>query len=223
MLRDGGELCVCDLAWILERAQNLVSHHLRALRAGGLVDYRRDGKMALYTLTGRGQAVLELVECNFGFSNVPPAGQVARIMPGAPVGGIVGRDSPAWAAEQEACKDDNREKLREPPGAQRRHLFVVVDGSSGTAFSAASQGLVGRLPELCDPITTVWVAGSARVLVTTPPGGWEEHVIPQEVFDDPDHWIEPEPERRPRRSSDRGSWSGRAQLLQNDCHGALLL
>ncbi len=60
-LRNGGELCVCDLAWILERAQNLVSHHLRALREAGLVDYRRDGKMALYSLTERGQALLELV------------------------------------------------------------------------------------------------------------------------------------------------------------------
>lgn len=61
-LREGGELCVCDLAWVLERAQNLVSHHLRALRAGGLVDYRRDGKMALYSLTERGQALLEPVD-----------------------------------------------------------------------------------------------------------------------------------------------------------------
>src|SRR5437870_3028532 len=32
-LRDGGELCVCDLSWIVERAENLVSHHVRALRA----------------------------------------------------------------------------------------------------------------------------------------------------------------------------------------------
>jgi DNA-binding transcriptional ArsR family regulator len=55
------ELCVCDLAWIVERAQNLVSHHLRALRAAGLVDYRRDGKMALYSLTDQGRALLELV------------------------------------------------------------------------------------------------------------------------------------------------------------------
>jgi ArsR family transcriptional regulator, lead/cadmium/zinc/bismuth-responsive transcriptional repressor len=60
-LRNGGELCVCDLAWIVERAQNLVSHHLRVLRAGGFVDYRRDGKMALYSLTERGEALLELV------------------------------------------------------------------------------------------------------------------------------------------------------------------
>jgi len=61
-LGDAPELCVCDLAWIIERAQNLVSHHLRALRAARLVDYRRDGKMALYSLTAEGRALLELVD-----------------------------------------------------------------------------------------------------------------------------------------------------------------
>jgi DNA-binding transcriptional ArsR family regulator len=60
-LRDGSELCVCDLAWIVERAENLVSHHVRALRAAGLADYRRDGKMALYSLTDSGRALLEAV------------------------------------------------------------------------------------------------------------------------------------------------------------------
>jgi DNA-binding transcriptional ArsR family regulator len=60
-LRDGGELCVCDLAWIAERAENLVSHHLRALRVAGLADYRRDGKMALYSLTVRGRTLLDVV------------------------------------------------------------------------------------------------------------------------------------------------------------------
>jgi ArsR family transcriptional regulator, lead/cadmium/zinc/bismuth-responsive transcriptional repressor len=58
-LRDGGELCVCDLAWIAERAENLVSHHLRVLRAAGLADYRRAGKMALYSLTPSGHALLD--------------------------------------------------------------------------------------------------------------------------------------------------------------------
>jgi ArsR family transcriptional regulator, lead/cadmium/zinc/bismuth-responsive transcriptional repressor len=58
-LREGGELCVCDLAWIVERAENLVSHHLRALRAAELADYRRDGKMALYSLTECGHALLD--------------------------------------------------------------------------------------------------------------------------------------------------------------------
>lgn len=52
------ELCVCDLAWIAERSQNLVSHHLRALRASGLVESRREGKMVLYALTSAGRALL---------------------------------------------------------------------------------------------------------------------------------------------------------------------
>jgi len=57
-LRDGGELCVCDLAWVVERAQNLVSHHVRRLKAAGLVGSRRDGKMVMYALTARGEQVL---------------------------------------------------------------------------------------------------------------------------------------------------------------------
>ncbi len=60
-LREGGELCVCDLAWISERAQNLVSHHLRVLRSHGLVSSRRDGKMVMYSLTGTGLALLGAV------------------------------------------------------------------------------------------------------------------------------------------------------------------
>jgi len=50
-LRDAGELCGCDLAWISERPQNLVSHHLRALRGEGLASSRREGKIVFYSLT----------------------------------------------------------------------------------------------------------------------------------------------------------------------------
>jgi DNA-binding transcriptional ArsR family regulator len=60
-LRDGGELCVCDLSWVAERAENLVSHHVRALRAAGLVSSRRDGKMVMYGLTDRGHALVDVV------------------------------------------------------------------------------------------------------------------------------------------------------------------
>lgn len=56
---DGGrELCVCDLAWIAERPRALVSHHMRQLRHAGLVDARKEGKMTMYRLTGRGEDLL---------------------------------------------------------------------------------------------------------------------------------------------------------------------
>jgi DNA-binding transcriptional ArsR family regulator len=56
-----GELCVCDLAWVAERAENLVSHHVRALRTARLVRSRRDGKMVMYSLTEAGHALLNSV------------------------------------------------------------------------------------------------------------------------------------------------------------------
>ena len=55
------ELCVCDLSWIAERAQNLVSHHVRVLRGAGLVRSRRDGKMVMYALTETGRALVGAV------------------------------------------------------------------------------------------------------------------------------------------------------------------
>jgi DNA-binding transcriptional ArsR family regulator len=60
-LVDGDELCVCDLAWIVERAQNLVSHHVRALRSAGVVSSRREGKMVMYRLTAEGAALTRAV------------------------------------------------------------------------------------------------------------------------------------------------------------------
>jgi DNA-binding transcriptional ArsR family regulator len=58
---DGEELCVCDLAWISARAQNLVSHHLRALKTRGLVSSRRSGKLVMYSLTENGLSLLSAV------------------------------------------------------------------------------------------------------------------------------------------------------------------
>ncbi len=60
-LRDVDELCVCDLSWIMERSQNLVSHHVRALRDQGVVRSRREGKMVMYALTDEGRELLGFV------------------------------------------------------------------------------------------------------------------------------------------------------------------
>lgn len=55
------ELCVCDLAWVVERPQNLVSHHLRLLRAAGMVQARREGKLVMCSLTDRGRHIIGAV------------------------------------------------------------------------------------------------------------------------------------------------------------------
>ncbi|MEE2056694.1 ArsR/SmtB family transcription factor [Rhodococcus artemisiae] len=60
-LRAGDELCVCDLAWVVGQAQNLVSHHLRQLKSAGLVTSRRQGRLVMYTLTTRGTALVDAV------------------------------------------------------------------------------------------------------------------------------------------------------------------
>lgn len=44
------ELCVCDLATILEITPSAVSHQLRLLRNARLVKYRRSGKNAYYSV-----------------------------------------------------------------------------------------------------------------------------------------------------------------------------
>ena len=62
------ELCVCDLAWVSERAENLVSHHLRVLRHAGLVTSRRAGKMVLYAMTDDGRRLLTAVQAQEGIS-----------------------------------------------------------------------------------------------------------------------------------------------------------
>lgn len=60
-LRQGGELCVCDLAWVLGRPENLVSHHARLLRRAGLARSRREGKMVLYSLTEAGAVLVDAI------------------------------------------------------------------------------------------------------------------------------------------------------------------
>jgi DNA-binding transcriptional ArsR family regulator len=46
---EAGELCVCDLAATVDMSDSNVSHHLRVLRAHGLVRARRAGKMVFYS------------------------------------------------------------------------------------------------------------------------------------------------------------------------------
>jgi len=67
-LREGEELCVCDLGWITSRAENLVGHHLRVLRVAGLAESRRDGKIVFYSLTATGR---HLVDAHLAAAEAP--------------------------------------------------------------------------------------------------------------------------------------------------------
>lgn len=44
------ELCVCDVANIIDSSLATASHHLRLLRNMGLAKYRKEGKMVFYSL-----------------------------------------------------------------------------------------------------------------------------------------------------------------------------
>ncbi|MEQ2525205.1 transcriptional regulator [Robertmurraya yapensis] len=44
------ELCVCDVANIIGSSVATASHHLRTLHKQGIVKYRKEGKLAFYSL-----------------------------------------------------------------------------------------------------------------------------------------------------------------------------
>lgn len=44
------EMCVCDIAQLLNMSQSAISHQLRVLKQAQLVKYRREGKTVFYSL-----------------------------------------------------------------------------------------------------------------------------------------------------------------------------
>lgn len=44
------EMCVCDIANLLNMSQSAISHQLRVLKQARLVKYRREGKVVYYSL-----------------------------------------------------------------------------------------------------------------------------------------------------------------------------
>ena len=53
------EVCVCDLAKVLNMTQSAISHQLRILKANKLVNSRREGKSVFYSLAdGQGRTII---------------------------------------------------------------------------------------------------------------------------------------------------------------------
>ncbi len=55
------EMCVCDIAALLEMNQSAISHQLRILKQARLVKYRREGKVVYYSLDD--EHVQQIIEC----------------------------------------------------------------------------------------------------------------------------------------------------------------
>ncbi|CQJ05472.1 transcriptional regulator [Yersinia massiliensis] len=51
LLKEMGELCVCDLCTVLEQSQPKISRHLAMLRESGLLLDRKNGKWVHYRLS----------------------------------------------------------------------------------------------------------------------------------------------------------------------------
>ena len=54
------ELCVCDISAVLGANQSTISHQLRILRVKNLVKFRKEGKMAYYSLAD--EHVVKIIE-----------------------------------------------------------------------------------------------------------------------------------------------------------------
>lgn len=44
------EMCVCDIAYLLNMSQSAISHQLRVLKQARLVKHRKEGKIVYYSL-----------------------------------------------------------------------------------------------------------------------------------------------------------------------------
>lgn len=62
-LYKGEELCVCDVANIVGSTVATASHHLRLLRNMGISSYRKEGKLAFYSLND--EHIKQLIQIMF--------------------------------------------------------------------------------------------------------------------------------------------------------------
>ncbi|WDL99703.1 winged helix-turn-helix transcriptional regulator (plasmid) [Alicyclobacillus sp. ALC3] len=64
------ELCVCEVAALLDMTVQNASHHLRRLKNAELATYRKEGKLVYYRLSPAGSLILNTVQQGQGGENV---------------------------------------------------------------------------------------------------------------------------------------------------------
>ena len=51
MALESGELCVCDIAAVMNMSQSAISHQLRVLKQSNILKTRREGKVVYYSIS----------------------------------------------------------------------------------------------------------------------------------------------------------------------------
>lgn len=70
---DGGECCVCEISACFEVSQPTISHHLKTLRAAGLLACERRGTWAYYSVIPSALGKLSTVLAPSGVTDSPAA------------------------------------------------------------------------------------------------------------------------------------------------------
>lgn len=63
LLRDKGEMCVCEIVEILRKDQSNISRHLNVLKRNGIVEFRAEGVKSFYKIKqAKVYKILDLVK-----------------------------------------------------------------------------------------------------------------------------------------------------------------
>src|SRR5215212_6280058 len=168
-LREGEELCVCDLSWIVGRSQNLVSHHLRTLRPryGPLQARRKAGHVLPYECwalaTGRGAGGCE--EC--GSKRVSRPKKILPVLGQTPEEPEVGEPEAAHT-EADGCTDGGCSDAEavEPSAATPR----IREANSETPEGGAPLGLLERTVVRVEGMDCASCAATVERRVSALPG-----------------------------------------------------
>jgi ArsR family transcriptional regulator len=72
-----GDLCVCELEFVLKMSQSRISHQLRILRDAGLVVDRREGQWMVYSIPAPMKARLRRALDALGLPELTEAAEIA--------------------------------------------------------------------------------------------------------------------------------------------------
>ena len=65
LLKELGELCVCELDEAFRIKQSTMSHHLNVLKENNLIEVRKDGRWSYYKLKKEGKNVINFFITNY--------------------------------------------------------------------------------------------------------------------------------------------------------------